>query len=190
MNSVRRPPGPIFNDYNDFNRLGDQVYYNRSFSDSFFLVTPERLQLAYLVHFAKNDRSQEVLSDPGIERVFQHLLDNNIPYTLQTIVDERGRFYGRYGDSKAYYFTFIEPDGSVPVNAPYLRCGEISFTVPTDYWNGFFFDVMYDYEFDFYQKAILSEEDGLDNSEQRQLRALSDSLKDQTGRVFVIAELR
>jgi len=187
------PEAPLvtpFLDYNEFNRLGDRVFYNPSFSDSFFHVGPDQLELAYLVDFTLNNQSQRILDDPSISHPFRHILDHRVPYTWQTVVNEQGRFYGIYNYNRKNFFTIIEPTGETLVNSAYFRCGDLVLTEFDEYWRGYFFDVLYDYEFDFYQQALPANDYVMDASLKEQLEQLTDQYGDQAGRVFVVARIK
>jgi hypothetical protein len=188
--SATAPMITPFIDYNEFNRFGQHVYYNSSLSDSFFLVEEAGLELSYLVDFAANNRSQQVVDDPTITDTYMHLYQNQIPYTWQTIIDDAGTFYGIYNNSRKNFFTIIDPDDRTLVNSAYLRCDDLVFTEFDEYWRGYFFDVLYDYEFDFYQQALPANDYVMDASLKKQLEQLTDQYGDQAGRVFVVARMK
>jgi hypothetical protein len=143
-----------------------------------------------LVNFAANDRSQQVVDDPAITDKYMHLYQNQIPYAWQTIVDETGTFYGIYNNQRKNFFTIIDSDDRTLVNSAYLRCGDRVFTNFDEYWRGYFFDVLYDYEYDFYQQELPANDYIMDESLKSRLEALTAQYGDRAGRVFVVARMK
>lgn len=167
----------VFNDYDDFYRVENELYFNKQFADTVFQIKELEISAAYIAR-EKNGNSQELLDDPTVQDPYRIIYEDDIPSVLKSV--QAGKFnYQRVGVNGRESFV-VKSETKELFRSKILLVDGKYLTVPKFYNDGYFFSVMPKRQYDSFQSGVVSD---------RTLLLGNDLFSDKDGMVITVLKI-
>jgi hypothetical protein len=134
--------------YPEFSLFKNQLYYHSLFRDTFYSINFPEVKHEFTFEFKGRTTTKDIMVEEKIKNKLSYANDNAIPYPCYFAIDSTFVILAYKYNLKLHLAKIDRNTSAADFNARHLNFKGDFLNIPTLYENGYFLDVVSDYEFE------------------------------------------